>query len=45
MHPRHANRDITSAEAVERQKLQAALDQLAETLSKPEYEEGAGGPE
>ena len=45
VHPRHADRDITSAEADERQKLQAALDQLAEKLSKPEYVEGAGGPE
>ena len=41
VHPRHSNRDITSAEADERQKLQAALDQLAEKLSKPEYAENA----
>ena len=35
-------RDVTSAEADERQKLQAELDQLAEKLSKPEYAEEAG---
>ena len=38
---RRADRDINSAEADERQKLQAALDQLAEKLSKPEYAEDA----
>ena len=36
-------RDVTSAEADERQKLQAELDQLAEKLSKAEYAEEAGG--
>ena len=39
---RQADRDVTSAEADERQKLQAELDQLAEKLSKPEYVEDAG---
>ena len=39
---RQADRDVKSAEADERQKLQAALDQLAEKLSKPEYVEDAG---
>ena len=32
---RQADRDVKSAEADERQKLQAELDQLAEKLSKP----------
>ena len=39
---RQADHDVTSAEADERQKLQAELDQLAEKLSKPEYAEEAG---
>ena len=39
---RQADRDVKSAEADERQKLQAKLDQLAEKLSKPEYAEDAG---
>jgi sugar phosphate isomerase/epimerase len=34
--------DVKNAEADERQKLQAELDQLAEKLSKPEYAEDAG---
>jgi hypothetical protein len=38
---RQADRDVKSAEADERQKLQAELDQLAEKLSKPEYAEDA----
>ena len=43
VHPRRqADRDVKSAEADERQKLQAELDQLAEKLSKPEYAEDAG---
>jgi hypothetical protein len=33
---------VKSGEADERQKLQAALDQLAEKVSKPEYAEDAG---
>jgi hypothetical protein len=36
-----ANRDVKSAEADEREKLQAALDQLADKLSKPEFVEDA----
>jgi hypothetical protein len=39
---RHADRDVTSAQADDRQKLQAELDQLAEKLSKREYAEDAG---
>ena len=39
---RQADPDVMSGEADERQKLQAALDQLAEKLSKPEYAEDAG---
>ena len=39
---RQADRDVKSAEADERQKLQVELDQLAEKLSKPEYAEEAG---
>ena len=39
---RQADRDVKDAEADERQKLQAELDQLAEKLSKPEYAEDAG---
>jgi hypothetical protein len=39
---RRVNRDIDSADVDERHKLQAALDQLAEKLSKPEYAEDAG---
>ena len=39
---RQTDHDVTSAEADERQKLQAELDQLAEKLSKPEYAEEAG---
>ena len=39
---RQAGRDVKNAEADERQKLQAELDQLAEKLSKPEYAEDAG---
>ena len=39
---RQADRDVNKAEADERQKLQAELDQLAEKLSKPEYAEDAG---
>ena len=38
---RQAGRDVKNAEADERQKLQAELDQLAEKLSKPEYAEDA----
>jgi len=38
---RQADRDVTSAEADEREKLQAALDQLADKLSKPEYVDDA----
>ena len=36
---RQADPDVKSGEADERQKLQAALDQLAEKLCKPEYAE------
>jgi len=39
---RRADPDVKTGEADERQKLQAALDQLAEKLSKPEYAEDAG---
>ena len=39
---RRADPDVKRGEAEERQKLQAALDQLAEKLSKPEYAEDAG---
>jgi valyl-tRNA synthetase len=39
---RQADRDTKDAEAEQRQKLQAELDQLAEQLSKPEYVEDAG---
>ena len=39
---RRADPDVKRNEADERQKLQAALDQLAEKLSKPEYAEDAG---
>jgi hypothetical protein len=39
---RQAGRAVKNAEADERQKLQAELDQLAEKLSKPEYAEDAG---
>ncbi len=39
---RQADGDVKNAEADERQKLQAELDQLAEKLSKPEYAEDAG---
>ena len=39
---RQADRDVQSAEADERQKLQAELDQLAGKLSKPEFAEDAG---
>ena len=39
---RQADPDVNSGEADERQKLQAALDQLAEKVSKPEYAEDAG---
>jgi hypothetical protein len=39
---RQADRDVKSAEADERQKLQAELDRLAEKLSKPKYAEEAG---
>ncbi len=38
---RQADRDLTSAEADQKQKLQAELDQLAEQLSKPDYPEDA----
>ena len=41
---RRTDRDVTSAAADERRKLQAELDQLAEKLAKPEYNE-ATGPE
>ena len=34
--------DVKNAEADERQRLQAELDQLAEKLSKPEYAEDLG---
>jgi hypothetical protein len=36
---RQAERDVTSAGTDEEAKLQAALDQLADKLSKPEYAE------
>jgi hypothetical protein len=39
---RQADRDTKNADAEQRQKLQAELDQLAEKLAKPEYAEGAG---
>ena len=39
---RRADPDVKRSEADERQKLQAALDQLAEKLSKPDYAEDAG---
>jgi len=39
---RQADPDVKRGEADERQKLQAALYQLAEKLSKPEYAEDAG---
>jgi len=39
---RRADPDVKRGEADERQKLQAALDQLAEKLSKPEYADDAG---
>ena len=39
---RQAGPDVKNAEADERQRLQAELDQLAEKLSKPEYAEDAG---
>jgi hypothetical protein len=39
---RQADRDVQSAEADERQKLQDELDQLAGKLSKPEFAEDAG---
>jgi hypothetical protein len=39
---RQGDRDVQSAEADERQKLQAELDQLARKLSKPEFAEDAG---
>jgi hypothetical protein len=39
---RQADRDTKDAEAEQRQKLQAELDQLAEQLSKPGYAEDAG---
>jgi hypothetical protein len=39
---RRAGPDVKNGEADERQKLQVALDQLAEKLSKPEYAEDAG---
>jgi hypothetical protein len=39
---RQAGRPVKNAEADERQKLQAELDQLAEKLSKPEYAGDAG---
>jgi hypothetical protein len=39
---RQAGRAVNAAEADERQKLQAELDQLAEKLSKPEYAGDAG---
>ena len=39
---RQADGDVKNAEADERQKLQAELDQLAEKLSKPEYADDAG---
>jgi hypothetical protein len=39
---RQADRDVKSAEADERQKLQAELDRIAEKLSKAEYAKGAG---
>ena len=42
VHSRKSVRDVTSDEAGERQRLQAALNQLADTLSKPEYAEDAG---
>jgi hypothetical protein len=39
---RQAGRAVKNAEADERQKLQAELDQLAEKLSKPEYDGDTG---
>jgi hypothetical protein len=36
------DRDLKSAEAEERQKLQVELDRLAQKLSEPEYVEDAG---
>lgn len=39
---RQADRDVLNADADQRQKLQAELDQLAEQLSKPEYAKEAG---
>jgi hypothetical protein len=39
---RQAGPDVKNAEADERQRLQAELDQLAEKLSKPEYAGDAG---
>ena len=39
---RQADRDVQSAEADERQKLQDELDQRAGKLSKPEFAEDAG---
>lgn len=41
---RRTDRDVKSAAADERRRLQAELDQLAEKLAKPEYNE-ATGPE
>jgi len=41
---RRTDRDLKKAEADERRKVQAELDQLAEKLAKPEYAE-ATGPE
>ena len=39
---RRTDRDLKNAEADERRKLQAELDQLAEKLAKPEYDETTG---
>lgn len=41
---RTTGRDVTNAAAVDRRRLQAELDQLAEKLAKPEFDE-ASGPE
>jgi hypothetical protein len=43
VHPRlRTDRDVKNVKADERRKLQAELDQLAEKLAKPEYDEAAG---
>ena len=43
VHPRlRTDRDVKNVKADERRKLQAELDQLAEKLAKPEYDEATG---